>query len=165
MALTVAPEVGADSYTSVSDADAYHTAYGTASAWAAVSDKEAALRNATTYLDGIYGSRFKGQRSDPTQTLAWPRSKVFLFDSETSLDDETIPKLIKDATAFLALQGKTAALSATVGAIVRRERIGPMETEYAVSVGSSSGLVKFPFVDALLRPLLGGGFGLTARRG
>ena len=68
----------AESYASVSVADAYHTARGN-TAWAALATtalKEAALRKATDYLGQTYGLRWKGYRMTTTQALDWPRELV-----------------------------------------------------------------------------------------
>lgn len=167
MALSVAPAANADSYASVAEADTYHTNYGTGAAWTALSDtnKEIALRRATMYIDGRFGSRFHGERTDPAQYLAWPRKEVFMYGADVSLDDELIPKAVKDAAAYLALQSTVVSLTDNVGATVRREKIGPIETEYAVSNGgSSTSLVQFPYVYTLLADYFRTGFGLTARR-
>ena len=161
MALTVAPAANADSYVSIADADAYLAGRGAGAAWStlATDDKEIALRLATEYIDGIFGSRFIGQRTASAQALAWPRKNVFMYESTVSLDDALIPKAIKNATAYLALESRSVSLASNAGAAVKREKIGPIETEYAVSSGSSSSqLVRFPFLSGLLADYLSGGF-------
>lgn len=75
MALIVEDGTGlatAESYVSVSDADAYHVSFGNTD-WAGYSteQKEIALRRATVYIDSNY--TFAGEKYRLAQRLEWPR--------------------------------------------------------------------------------------------
>lgn len=131
MALVVEDGTGlstAESYLSVADADTYHSNRGN-STWTGTDEvKEQALRKATQYLDATY--TWKGTINSTTQSLNWPRDGVTDRDGR-DLDD-SVPQLLKDATAELAL----AALSADLLTIttnsdyVKREKVGDLEVEY-----------------------------------
>ena len=65
---------GADAYSDVAACSAYATAYYGASLNGSPADKEAAIRRATAYLNGL---AWKGTRTlGRSQSLAWPRTGV-----------------------------------------------------------------------------------------
>lgn len=132
---TTAGAADADSYVSVADADTYHTARGTAAWTGEDAAKEAALRRATAWLDGTYRSRLPGERRyDRTQALEWPRLSVYDSDGNP-VDSDTIPREIVHATCEAAARELASAGSlspdVTTADAVKRERVGPMEVEYA----------------------------------
>lgn len=140
--------IGRDSYLSVADADAYHTALGH-QAWAAASEeeKERALRAASQYIDSRY--RFKNQVLVANQPLEWPR-----------LGFPWPMRRVLDATAELALRALSGPLYVDVdggGERITKEKIGPLETEFADPV--NGGQVAYTVVDDLLAPLLWTGSG------
>ncbi|MFA5595937.1 MAG: DnaT-like ssDNA-binding protein [Pusillimonas sp.] len=145
MALIVESGVGlddAESYVSVADATTYAAKMGH-SAWSAVSvtdtQREAALRQATAYIDSRY--RFRGKRLTDTQALEWPR------------DGYAWPqKRVADACCELAVRALAGPLYADVDALVTEETIGPLTTKYA----AGDGQVRFTQVDDMLRPLTAG---------
>ncbi len=144
MALIVENGTGkpdADSYVSVADASAYHSAMGNL-AWADldVLVMEAALRRATQYLDTRH--QFAGDPLTSTQALAWPR------------DVAPWPvKRVQDACCELALRASTGALYADQGdAPVTEETVGPITVKYGA--GQNGGQTRFAVVDDLLRGLL-----------
>ena len=75
---------GSNCYISVADADAYHLARG-GTAWAAANTgaKEAAILEATTWLNG---QSWKG-RKVASRTMAWPRADVVDGDGDGSTDE------------------------------------------------------------------------------
>ena len=89
---------GSNCYTSVADADAYHLARG-GTAWAAATTgvKEAAILEATTWLNG---QAWKG-RKVASRTMAWPRADVVDGDGWTIATD-TVPEVVGMACAELA---------------------------------------------------------------
>jgi len=95
----------ANSYLSVADADDYHDLHGAPAAWTAAvtADKEAALRLATQYIDGVYGSVWQGRRELETQALDWPRCQVWDYDG-FPVSFTIVPQQVKDACAYLALK-------------------------------------------------------------
>lgn len=134
MALVTTPGASdADSYVSVSDADAYFASRAETT-WTGTDDvKEAALRKATSYLDNAYRDRWIGVRTEQLQVLAWPRCSAIpirtsisitmaLIDSDGfEIDPESIPLQVQRATmeaALLSLTGidlQPALASADVG--------------------------------------------------
>ncbi|WP_043679877.1 DnaT-like ssDNA-binding protein [Castellaniella defragrans] len=133
-----------ESYVSVDDADQYHTAFGHADwAQANTTEKEAALRRATQYLDARY--TFKGEPDQPQQPLAWPRR-----------GHPWPERRVAAATCELALRALSNPLLSDVAPLgVRQETIGPLTTVY--SEGSGDGQIRYAVVDDLLRGLIAGG--------
>ena len=101
MALTVEDgtrPTGSNCYTSVADADAYHLARG-GTAWAAATTgaKEAAILEATLYLNGL---SWKGRKVS-ARTMAWPRADVVDGDGWPIATD-TVPEVVGMACSELA---------------------------------------------------------------
>ncbi len=148
--------VGTDSYSSVADADTYWSNRNN-SDWSAAStaEKEAALREATLYIDGAFN--FIGTQIT-TNTLAWPRYDVFIESGNfagVSYNSTTIPPQIKNATIELALEALTARLAPTLarGGAVKREKVDVVEVEYMDFAPSGK---TFAFAAMLLKPLTTG---------
>lgn len=146
---------GAESYISVSDADAYHEKRGNTS-WDAIDDKEALLRKATDYLAGKYRLRWAGTRVNFDQALDWPRVNVPVRDSmkSTYYGSDSVPNEVKQACAILALKAYSAALIADQTQKIVSVQVGPITTVYEPS---SSQVVKYSEIDNLLSPYLKGG--------
>lgn len=149
--------VGTDTYLSVADADTYW-ANRNDTTWAAASTaaKEAALREATLYIDGTYS--FIGYQI-LENALCWPRMAVTICEGNLagkSYDNLTIPPQIKNATAELAREALDGFLMASQdrGGMVVREKVDTIEVEYAKSAPAGR---SFPFVGAMLKPLISGG--------
>ena len=162
MSLTVENGSGlanADSYLSVDDADTYHTAQGAPTTWSDSTDpeKEAALRQATAYLDNRYGPRWVGSRINSTMALAWPRRYVTDRDGYT-VDAAAVPRGVKNATAYIALkirEGDTLVPDVDPGANAVAETV----TVGAISISSSySGdpgtSPLYPQAEMMLRDLI-----------
>ena len=138
MPLTVTPgSATADAFVSVADCDTYCEAHGLTD-WTGTADspadlKEAAIRRATAYLSNAFS--WKGTRANGrSQALAWPRIDVEDAEGE-AVDEDAIPVEIVQACCHIA-----AAEAANPGVMnpsvdltarIKRERIGPIETEYA----------------------------------
>lgn len=158
---------GAETYASIEFITAYwgkrtHSALFTA--WDGEGDdekKEGAAREATSYLDAVYGNFYKGTRRGYAQGLLWPRSGA-LDAKNYPLPD--LPEELKAAVAELAARRISTGteLSPDVDplAMVTREKkkIGPIEKEleYAspVSVGGKSATIRYGAVEGLLSMLL-----------
>lgn len=144
MALTVEDGTGlpnADSYVSLVDAAAYHTAMGN-EAWddALPAEQEAALRRATQYLDTRY--RWRGEPLTDVQALAWPRTAA-----------DWPVRAIKSACCELALRALAGSLYTDQSdAAVTRETVGPITVEYGHS--QQGGQVRYAIVDDLLANLV-----------
>lgn len=158
MALTIETGAGipdADSYATVAEVRAYAASRGI-SLPAADGEVEILLRQATDFLDSLE-SRYKGDRVASDQALAWPRSDVYLFESETPVDITAIPDQLKRGQMQLACDANTFALQPTgSGREVVRQKVDVIETEYA-KTGQGSVQPVFNKAMAILEPLLTAG--------
>lgn len=148
--------VGTDTYLSVSDADSYWSNRGNAD-WSAAStaQKEAALREATQYVDSAFN--FIGNQI-VTNVLAWPRDNVQILQGNFAnviYDRLTIPPQVKNAVAELALEALAARLapSQSRGGAIKREKVDVIEVEYMDF--APSGKV-YSFAAMILKPLTTG---------
>lgn len=154
MALVVEDGTGlatAESYISVADANARHTAFGNTGWTGTDAAKEAALRRATAYMVQTYRARWKGERINSTQALDWPRWGAVVGNYTVPSDE--VPTTVEDACADLALKALTADLSPDQERAVVREKVGSLETEYSPY---SSQATRYTAIDALLGPFLTG---------
>lgn len=145
----------ANSYVSVAEADAYHADRGNNAWTGAEAVKQAALVRATDYIEQIYGERWQGAPVSMSQALSWPRGGV------ANVPADIVPVRLKQAVCQLALEAVSGIeLNPTLDRAIKKEKIGPLETEYMNN--ASSGEVR-PAIDGLLRALLRGGNGLNGR--
>lgn len=154
MALVVETGTGnaaAESYASTVDADAYHAARG-AAAWAALTPtrKEECLRLAADYMIGAYAGAWQGSRAVATQALDWPRIGVIAF-GDVVVRADVVPPAVRDACAALALKASAGPLRADLGRVVKRSKVGPLETEFADYSPQSK---RYLSVDRMLAPYL-----------
>lgn len=145
MALTVEDGTGlpeADAFVSVEDCDAYCTAQGltgwTGATRSPPDDDEAAIRRATAWLSTSFA--WKGSRAlGRVQALAWPRSDA-TDGEELDIDDDEVPIEVVQATCIAAAfeRANPGGLMPTVTLTerIKREKVGPLETEYAVATPS-----------------------------
>lgn len=153
----------AESYCSVADASAYHSARGNTT-WATISttEMEQALRRATDYIQQVYRSRWTGYRKTTTQALEWPRFNAPFVNGDY-YSNTIVPVEVKNACAELAWKAAQGELAPDIEQKTKREKIGPMEVEYA-----DYGLqyTQYRAIDNLLAPLListGGAFRQVVR--
>lgn len=144
---------GANSYISVEDARTYAEARGSD---LSTDDDEVAsmLIRASDYLEA-QECRFQGKRVSSSQSLAWPRIGVTLNCDE--VPQNVIPKSLVAAQVQLAMAisaGFDLQPNISPQDYVTREKVGPIETEYAdpTAVGI---LPTFTAANALLAPLFG----------
>lgn len=142
----------AESYASVSEADARHVSLGNAN-WAAliVSKKEEALRLATNYMVQAYRLRWAGQRVNDVQTLDWPRSDVIV--DGFGVASNIVPMDVKKACIDLALKASSSDLNPDLERAAIREKVGPLETEYSEY---SPQQIRYRAIDQMLAPFLSG---------
>lgn len=156
----------AESYISVADATTYHANRGNA-AWAALASdtvREQKLRIATEYLSDKYRLRWKGVRVTATQALDFPRYGIVREDyyvvssvPPSSIDgtiyypSDEVPAEAIRACAELALRAIDGPLLDDVTQKVKREKVGPIETEYA---DGASATVTYSAIDGMLAPFL-----------
>lgn len=140
----------AESYVSVADADTRLAALGQTN-WATLTatEKEQSLRRASQYMLQAYRSRWKGERIGTTQALDWPRFGVYVDGYVIASD--TVPAGIANTCADLALKAAAGDLNADLTQAVIREKVGPLETEYAPG---STATKRYRSIDMALAPYL-----------
>lgn len=102
-----------------------------------------------------------GNRVSIDQTLCYPRKCVKLFGF--AVPSDSIPTNLKSAQCQLVIDRHNGVdlMPTGSGPAVKREKVGPLETEYAVGGADGTGLTPdLTAADALLDPLMdsGGGF-------
>ena len=138
---------GANSYASVSDADAYHASRGL-TAWAAATtaDKEAALVKATDYLNGL---AWHGSKVDK-RVMAWPRHGA--EDDGWIIASNVVPGAVVSACCEAA-----GAILSGVAPLAVQDRSmssikdGPVNIEYEQGAPQAP---RLPAVESLLKGLI-----------
>ena len=144
----------AESYVSVADAGTYCTAHGLSAWTGADAVKEAALRNATQYIDTTYN--FRSAKSYQYQSLEFPRQ---MWD----WDADPLMTRLRSATVELAVKALTENLFADVeSSVVTRVTVGPITKE--TQPVSTAGQKRYANVDALLKQLTTGLGGVAVVR-
>ncbi len=154
----------ANSYASLAQVRAYVAARGLALP-VADADVEELLVLACDYLETLE-SKYKGSKTDATFVLAWPRQDVFLYNSATAFDKNTIPPVLIQAQCQLAVDANSVDLLPTgSGREVTSEKVDVIEVHYAETKGTSV-LPDLNKANAILQPLLNdsAGFALTSTR-
>lgn len=142
---------------SVEDADIYFAARG-GDDWGAIATeelKEQLLRKASDYVLGTYGPRWSGDRLISTQALDWPRVNVVA--NGYLVESNIVPILVANASAELALQANAGVLLDNTVQSIKKEKIGPLETEFNDFASSET---KYTQIDRILAPFFGSS-GLT----
>lgn len=162
--------------TNVPDANSYVTlteflAYCTLYAYTEVLDdteeaQVAALVKATDLLESY---TYRGIRTYATQNLEFPRMECFPAGASAPISIYEIPKAIKRAqmaAAVISAQGIDLQPNVQPGGFVTKEKVGPIETEYADGVANGMTMPVFSAVDALVADYLqiGGGNGRYSLR-
>jgi hypothetical protein len=154
MAIVVETGTGsatANSYATIAQADAY-ISLRLYTGWTAIVDahKEAALVNATDYIEATYRDAWQGYRVSSTQALSWPRSTVVVDTFPVAAN--IVPAAVIQACIEMAYRSGTGSvLIEDQGQLVVREKVDVIETEYAQF---SDPAQKYPFVSKLLAPYL-----------
>ena len=179
MAATFEVETGtgsatANAYATEAECDQYHENYGDPAAWSGATSaaKQDAIREATRYMDALYGSRWKGWATNRLQRLDWPRANVEIRDG-FMIEPTEMPTELKDACAAIALEvigaGTTSLLpslaSGSGGLKAKSAGVGSLRTskEY---LGGSREAPEFPMIDGIIASLIKGGGGVgVLRRG
>lgn len=168
MAITIVATAGsasANSFVTEAEAIAYVATRLNASAWTTVTGatctetEKAALIESTRELSAM---GWKGQRTDSTQILSWPRQWVENPDSPNGAWDfyasTDIPQRVKDATCELALQfvkaGTTDLAAVDPNAGVIEKTVDVLTTRWDGYRKPTSLLGRFPSVARSIRPLL-----------
>lgn len=113
----------------------------------------------SAYLDGVYGSRFSGS---PTagfaQERAWPRTGAEAHCMAIPFDVVPIPieQASYAAAWFEATNPGALSASGSQAAVIKREKIAVIETEYAVGTGDAlrDATVRLASVEGLIASFL-----------
>ena len=109
------------------------------------------LRRAAQYIDRKNEASFIGIRQYQTQALEWPRLTGDLVRGYP-VNPDIIPQSIKDAQMELARQIQTGEVAPfeSVSGVIKSEKLGPMETEYAGGLSTP----RLTAINDALRPYL-----------
>lgn len=153
----------ANSYESVVNADTYQADHNdpVATTWSGATTlrKEIALKNATQYLDAVYGEKWLGTRSSEGQNLNWPRQNIVDRDGWT-IGSTTMPRVLLEVTAILAhlditeTNGLLPDLAISVSDIRKEfKKVGPLEKEIEY-FGKKREFKRFSLVEELIDELI-----------
>jgi hypothetical protein len=153
----------AETYISITDADAYHLSHGN-SAWSTIQEeqKRIYLRDATNYMVDNYRNLWKGHRTHSTQALDWPRTGIVIDKGRTIIANNMIPIEIKRACAELALRASIGTLVKDQSRKVASETVGPVKVVYERYANQQK---VYKQVDMMLSPFLSVNSGLTVKLG
>lgn len=146
---------GTDTYASEAELASYASARGIT----VTGTPSVLLLLAIDYLATLE-DRWQGERTSPTQPLAWPRTGVYVYG--TALADDAIPQSLKDAQIRLALEADSGvALMPTVpvggrGSVIK-EKVDVVEVSYDSGYNNTQPI--FTAVTGLLKPLFRTGAG------
>lgn len=145
---------GANSFASLATARAFATLRGVTLS-AVDATLTAYLVKGTDYLRAL---SYIGTKTYPGQSyLPWPRTGLTIDDEE--LAGTVIPTDIIDALCQLCIEQQAGVIlnATSTGPGVKRDKVGPLETEYAVANGSGNAAkATMPIVSAYLKPYVKG---------
>jgi len=149
----------ANAYVAVATATQYAENHlDTPADWTGLSSdaQELHIRNATRYLDAMFGRRWRGFRANEDQALDWPRSGA-VDDSDYELDDDSLPTQLEDACcvmAFADIDDNLFPDQTAPGDLKRvRLQVGPLVTDKTYVAGQSQ-TKNYRLAKALLADLL-----------
>lgn len=99
-------------------------------------------------LDWLELQPFKGEKTDPSQELEWPR------DGNTEIPDKIVQAQLEAALVYNAGGN----LMASIGKMVTEKTVGPITTKYA-ETGPQT--IAYPKLSMLLRGYVSNGYGST----
>lgn len=169
--MALVPETGsgsnplANTYATVDQAKAYAAARGVEGYPTEDAKVEVLLIKAMDYIAAQEG-RFKGWRATPSQPLSWPRSGACIFGRE--LDGTDIPAQLVNGQCQLTIDAFTTELMPTfnpANGMIKRDKVGPIETEFFAPGDAYSSQPTFTAADAIMAELYEGGkFNIRLRR-
>lgn len=121
----------ANTYVSLADVELYFEDRGI-TAWTGTDAlKEAALIRATFALDGLYGTKWYGDRSSSTQALDWPRTNAWDKDGYglTGVPYKVVYACCEAALLELTTPGALT-LAQSRGGMIKSESVGPVAVSY-----------------------------------
>ena len=126
--------VNAESFASVLFVDTFYTNLNDASWAGTTAEKEAALRQATNWIEENYGTLWDGVLNTDTQALSWPRTYVrrpsVSMSGDIYLDSNVIPNDVQIATAYLAKRALSVPLTKDAKRAIKREKVEGIEREF-----------------------------------
>jgi len=133
-----------NAYCDLAEAEAYIDTLAFNEAWAGKTDKqkEGALINAATWMDGL---DWKGKPINARQPLAWPRAEAIVNGEELPHDE--IPKRVKEANAEFAMRLLAEDRAADAEKGVALGSLRTSDTERKLIPDSVKDLVK-PYIKA-----------------
>lgn len=136
MPVTLVEAVGsatANTYATLTEADAFAVARVNSAAWTAATDdqKKSALVQATRLLDRVF--HWVGKATTSTQALMWPRNGM-VTATGYAMDDNVIPQQLKDAESEWAIRliedSSIVDDNEAVKLGLQRIKVGPIDLEY-----------------------------------
>jgi hypothetical protein len=161
----------AESYVDLSSADVYATAHGLTFPIDPAEPAERALRRATSWIDGVYRTRFTGFRKElRVQALEWPRRGAYDIHGypigESELPRELIAATIEAAVRELATPGVLTP-DITPGKLKSQVSVGDISVTYALGSGVQDQRMVMTVIDQIMSALICGSpspmFGSTVR--
>ena len=155
--------IGAESYVTVAEADAYHVKMGNAG-WpqpesgadgSVQARKEAALRKAAVFLDAYVLHKANGEKKNPGQGLLFPRTGAVDY-SGSPVDGNSVPAFYLKAqceVALLAISGVRLTVEEAAGPLLKRTKTDVLEKEWFE--GGYGKKPVFGWLDSLLSGLFG----------
>lgn len=147
----------ANSYIDLAGIKAYASARGVTLGADAIIEQQSV--KAIDYIEGLR-NRFQGNKVSQTQSLQFPRYGIWIDGFEvakTSIPNE----LVKAQCQLICEQANSVTIMPTQSEpAIKKEVVGPIETEYAVATGTITTPV-MTAVDALLEPLFKNNTGFT----
>lgn len=153
-----------NSYASVQNFKDYHNERGNDISSLSSGDIQKLLVKASSYIDQRWGRSMLGTRLVQDQPMEFPRDELYGWDGYLI---EGVPWKLIYATAEYALAANSASLWLTptndaTGQIVKRKKIGPIETEFMEGFGKSSARI-VPEGDYWMSEYTRGGIGSVYR--
>ena len=99
-------------------------------------------------LDWLELQPFKGEKTDPSQELEWPRN------GNTEIPDKIVQAQLEAALVYNAGGN----LMASIGKMVTEKTVGPLTTKYAEGGPQT---IMYPKLSMLLRGYVSNGYGST----
>jgi hypothetical protein len=153
----------ANSYSSLSEANTYHSTRLHNAEWSAASNatREQALMMATSYLDAL---GWKGTKFSSEQALRWPRSGVLDLDGQ-EYSIGSIPKPLLKATAEMAWELiKSDRTVDPDSSGLKSVKAGPVEVEFdKMTTPTTIPMAVKHYLLHLLEPGYGGAFAKLVR--
>lgn len=155
----------AEAYVSIAYTDTYlqkyHSAYYT-DTWSPMTTalKEERLRNGAAYLDSKYHGQWKGDRTNKTQAMAWPRIGVEDDDGFYVASNEMPDRLLRANVEAAIRDGLELDVNVGEFGVTSESKSLDVLSKSVTWNGAKNTQKQFPKIDRLLQPYLEGSPGL-----